>query len=185
MSLFSYLFHSTPSEDDADLILYAPVNGHLVPLSEVPDVVISEHVVGEGVAFIPESDTILAPCDGTVSRLLATHHAFSIRDPHNLEIYVSFGIGAMDLGGEGMQALVNVGDPVKKGDPILHIDLARVASKVKSTATSLIVVRSSGPIDKVTAATGNAKAGTTPCLWVRLQHEEESAPATQNEESDL
>lgn len=171
MSILSYLFHSSPQEEDADLILYAPVSGVMIPLTEVPDVVISEKVVGDGLAFMPETDNIVAPCDGTISRLLATSNAFAIRTVQNLEIYVSFGIDAVDLQGEGMQSLVKVGDQVKKGDPILNIALNQIEDKIKSTITSMIVVKSSGKIEKITTASGKAKASNTPCVWVTLQKE--------------
>lgn len=182
MSLFSYLFHSTPDEDDADLVLYAPVTGTLLPLSEVPDIVISEKIVGEGVAIMPESDTIVAPCDGVISRLMSTNHAFALRCDLNLEIYVTFGIGAVDLQGMGMHSLRKTADTVKKGDPILKIDLDLVGPKIKSTITSLVVVRSSGPISSVVTATGPSMAGTTPCAWIKL---DKSGVAHEREPYDI
>ncbi len=170
MSFLSHLFHSTPSEDEVDLVLYAPLNGTLLPLSEVPDVVISEKIVGDGVAIIPDSETIFAPCDGTIARLLATNTAFSIKTAQNLEIYVSFGIGTLDFQGEGFFSRAQVGQPVKRGDPIIQVDMSVLNDRIKSTVTSMIVVRSSGAIDHVTAGTGKAVAGVTPCAWVTLQH---------------
>lgn len=172
MSFFSHFFHSTPSEEDVDLVLYAPMSGTLLPLSEVPDVVISERVVGDGVALIPDSDTIVAPCDGTVARLLATKTAFSIRTENDLEIYVTFGIGTIDFQGRGFSSRVQVGQEVRRGDPIIQVDMSELAAKIKSTVTSMIVVRSSGPIEKVTAGSGKAAAGITACAWVTLKKEE-------------
>ncbi|MBU3827354.1 MAG: glucose PTS transporter subunit IIA [Candidatus Anaerobiospirillum merdipullorum] len=170
MSFFSHLFHSTPSEDDVDLVLYAPLNGTLVPLSEVPDVVIAEKVVGDGVALIPDSETILAPCDGTIARLLATNTAFSIKTEQGLEIYVTFGIDTIDFQGEGFSARAQVGQSVKRGDPIIQVDMSVLGDRIKSTVTSMIVVRSSGAIDHVTAGSGKAVAAVTPCAWVTLEH---------------
>ncbi len=169
MSFLSHLFRSTPSEEDADLVLYAPLNGTLLPLSEVPDVVISERVVGDGVALIPDSETILAPCDGTVSRLLATNTAFSVRTAQGLEIYVSFGIGSIDFQGEGFTARAQPGQQVQRGDPIIQVDMSLLSKRLKSTVTSMIVVRTSGQIDKVTAGSGKVVAGVTPCAWVTLK----------------
>ena len=77
----------------ADVTLCAPVTGTLLPLEEVPDIVISEKVMGEGVAVVPESETIVAPCDGVISRLLPTNNAFAVRMPDGLEIYVTFYTG--------------------------------------------------------------------------------------------
>ena len=111
---------------------------------------------------------------------LATSNAFAIRTVQNLEVYVSFGIDAIDLQGEGMQSLVKVGDEVKKGDPILNIALNQIEDKIKSTITSMIVVKSSGKIEKITTASGKAKASNTPCVWVTLQ-KEASPDSTESE----
>ena len=75
----------------ADVSLFAPVTGTLLPLEEVPDIVISEKVMGEGVAVVPNSETIVAPCDGVISRLLPTKNAFAVRMESGLEVYVTFG----------------------------------------------------------------------------------------------
>ena len=72
MGILSMLFgkHESVSiaDEDVDLELYAPVSGPLIPLSDVPDLVISECIVGDGVAIIPENQEIVAPCDGIISK---------------------------------------------------------------------------------------------------------------------
>lgn len=181
MGFLSQLFkRSTPESKDAvqqhevninaDVTLFAPVTGTLLPLEEVPDIVISEKVMGDGVAFVPESETIVAPCDGVISRLLPTKNAFAVRSVEGLEIYVSFGVEAMELKGEGFTTKVNIGDEVKRGDPVIITDPRFLSSKLKSTITSMIVIKSSGAIDKVIAATGKCHAGVTPVLWITLQN---------------
>lgn len=179
MSFLSNLFHFHQSEDSADLTLYAPASGTLLPLSEVPDIVISEKIIGDGVALIPEGETVYAPCDGVIARLLSSKSAFSIRTDLGLEIYVSFGIGSIELAGNGFSAEVKIGDTVKKGDPILQVNSAAIVNKLKSTAISMIVVRSSGDIDRLTSASGSCIASTTPCVWVNLKHPEKNADLKQ------
>ena len=173
MSFLSNLFHFHQSEDSADLTLYAPASGTLLPLSEVPDIVISEKIIGDGVAIMPESETIYAPCDGVIARLLSSKSAFSIRTALGLEVYVSFGIGSIELAGKGFSSEVKIGDTVKKGDPILQVNSAAIANKLKSTVISMIVVRSSGDIEKLTSASGSCVAANTPCVWVNLKHSDE------------
>lgn len=157
------------SDIKADLALSAPVTGTLLPLEEVPDIVISEKVMGEGVAVVPESETIVAPCDGVISRLLPTKNAFAVRMADGLEIYVTFGVEAMELKGEGFTTKVALGDEVKKGDPVIVTDMRYLSDHLKSTITSMIVIKSSAHIDKVIAATGKCHAGVTPVLWISLQ----------------
>ena len=167
MSFLSNLFHPNSQTRD-DLEVSAVVSGTLLPITEVPDIVISEKVVGDGVAICPDSGVIVAPFDGVISRLIATSSAFAIKADCGLELYVTFGVGAIDLQGEGFVSCVNVGQRVKRGDEILNVDLKRIEDKIKSTMTSMITVNSSAHITKVTAASGKCTAGKTPALWVTL-----------------
>ncbi len=155
---------------NADVTLYAPVTGTLMPLEDVPDIVISEMVMGEGVAVVPESETVVAPCDGIISRLLPTKNAFAVRMESGLEVYVSFGVESMETQGEGFTTKVAIGDEVKKGDVIILADLRMLSMRLKSTIASMIVIRSSGQIDKVVPASGKALAGQTAALWIALKH---------------
>lgn len=180
MSFFSNLFSKTSNEnvphDNADLVLYAPVSGTILPLKQVPDVVISERIVGDGIAIVPESSDILAPCDGMISSLIATNNAFALRAANGLELYISFGIGLDRYSAKGCYSLVKTGDMVKKGQTVLHVDMPTVSETIESTITSLIVIRSSGDIARVVSATqSKAMANETPVLWVELNKAKDQA----------
>lgn len=177
MSFFSHLFHTGNTEEKVDLVLYAPVNGTLLPLSEVPDPVISEKITGDGVALVPDSETILSPCDGVITRLLSTNTAFAVKTAEGVEVYVTFGIGTLDLQGEGFSSRVRSGEQVRRGQPVLQVDMAAISRKIQSAVTSMIVVRSTAPAAKVTAGTGNVAAGVTPCVWVTLNKDHDEVPA--------
>lgn len=164
----------TPVDNiQADFSLFAPVSGTLLPLEEVPDIVISEKVMGEGVAVVPESETIVAPCDGVISRLLPTKNAFAVRMAEGLEVYVTFGVESMELKGEGFVTKVNLGDEVKKGDPIIITDPRLLSNRLKSTITSMIVIKSSIDLERVTNASGKCLAGHTPVLWISLKKQQQ------------
>ena len=75
----------------------------------------------------------------------------------------------MELKGEGFTAKVNLGDAVKKGDPIIITDPRLLSKRLKSTITSMIVIKSSINLECVTNATGNCLAGITPVLWISLK----------------
>ena len=99
MGLFSFFQKKqTVSQEvkgEADLELYTPISGNLISLEEVPDLVISERLIGDGVAVVPckGADTIVSPCSGTISRLIASNNAFAVRTEQGVEVYVTFGIG--------------------------------------------------------------------------------------------
>ena len=168
MGFLTSIFQSASGQPKGDITLYAPLSGTLVPLSEVPDIVVSEKVVGDGIAIHPSSATVTAPCDGTISRMLASSSAFTIREAHGIEIYVTFGIGSYELAGEGFTALVGVGDAVSRGDAVLEVALDTVGERIRSLISPMIVVASSGDIEKVSSAAGKCEAGTTPITWITL-----------------
>lgn len=180
MSFLTSIFnkkHETPVPDEStDLILSAPVDGTAVPIEEVPDPVISEKVAGDGIAVIPEGAKIVAPCDGIISRMLVSSSAFAIKsDTTGLEIYVSYGIGTSAFTGEGFKALKQPGDRAVRGEAVIELDLAARSEKLKSTAVSMIVIRSSGDISKVSSSRGRLEAGKTPCVWINLNQEKQKA----------
>ncbi len=176
MSFFSKLFKNSPAaikpeSIDADLILRAPVNGTILPLKEVPNVVISEKLIGDGIAFIPDNNQILAPCDGIITRLISSNNGFAIRSVNGIEIYITCGLGSRRYVGEGFTAHKKVGDEVKAGELVLSFDMATVSKTLSSNVVSVIVIKSSASIAKVTAASGQATAGQTQCVWVELDSE--------------
>lgn len=178
MGLFSFFQKKqTVSQEvkgEADLELYTPISGNLISLEEVPDLVISERLIGDGVAVVPNkgANTIVSPCSGTISRLIASNNAFAVRTEQGVEVYVTFGIGTSSFTGEGMTAIAKLGQQVSTGDPVLKLDIDKVSKDLESTVTSLIVVKSSASIAKVISSSGNAEAGKDPCSWVILQDEQ-------------
>jgi len=175
MGLFSFFTKNNDefndAKNEADLELLAPITGTLVPLREVPDLVISEKLIGDGVAIIPDNSTIVAPCSGIISRLVASNNAFAIRTESGVEVYVTFGIGTSNFSGEGLSSNVGIGDKVTVGTPIINIDFNQVSDQLESTITSMIVVNSSAKIAKVISASGKVEAAKTPCTWVILEDE--------------
>lgn len=173
MSLFSFFKHKkedpkTEVISESDLELIAPVSGTLLPLEQVPDLVISEKLVGDGVAFIPRSSQILAPCKGVITRILPSKTAFAIRHKTGIEIYITYGVGTNTYKGDGFTKALNVGDEVDVGTPIITFNPQIANENLESTATSMIVINSSANIARVVSTTGKVEAGKTPCAWVIL-----------------
>ena len=95
MGLFD-LFKKGKKEDEVkqefDGKVKAPISGNLLPLSEVPDEVFAQKMVGDGIAIEPTaSGVMLAPASGRVEKIFDTNHAFSIVTPSGIEIFVHFG----------------------------------------------------------------------------------------------
>ncbi|WHX80216.1 glucose-specific PTS transporter subunit IIBC [Priestia flexa] len=124
------------STNGGDIV--SPIEGELVPLSEVPDQVFSQKLMGDGFAIIPKTGTVVAPVDGKIVNLFPTKHALGIESTTGQEILIHFGIDTVNLKGEGFDALVAQGDEVKQGQPLLQVDLDFVKSNAPSTITPVI-----------------------------------------------
>ncbi|MEG0386713.1 MAG: PTS glucose transporter subunit IIA, partial [Niameybacter sp.] len=100
--------------------IISPMTGEAIDLSQVPDPVFSEKMVGDGIAIIPTENRVVAPCDGKIVQIFPTNHAIGIETTTGLDLLIHIGIDTVDLKGEGFKRLVEEGDTVKMGDPILE-----------------------------------------------------------------
>lgn len=119
--------------------IYAPLSGEIVNIEDVPDVVFSEKIVGDGIAIRPIGDTIVAPVNGTIGKIFETNHAFSIESDEGVELFVHFGIDTVELKGEGFTRLASEGQKVKAGEPIIKFDLAYLTEHAKSVLTPIVI----------------------------------------------
>ncbi|GAA5189683.1 PTS glucose transporter subunit IIA [Ferrimonas gelatinilytica] len=151
--------------DGVDIL--APVSGRIVAIEDVPDVVFSEKIVGDGIAIDPQGSQVLAPIDGTIGRLFDANHAFSLESPLGLELFVHFGIDTVELGGAGFRRLAQEGQQVKAGDPILEFDLDYLKEHAKSLLTP-VVIANMEDVASMEKDEGEVIAGQTRILRVEL-----------------
>lgn len=119
--------------------IYAPANGQVVPIDQVPDKVFAEKILGDGIAVILESDTITAPATGKLSNVADTLHAYGIETTDGLELLVHIGINTVELKGQGFQCMVKEGQKVKRGDPLCKVDLAMLKEKGYPLHTPVLI----------------------------------------------
>ncbi|WP_271004120.1 PTS sugar transporter subunit IIA [Listeria seeligeri] len=150
--------------------LHAHVDGQLISLEEVPDPVFNQKMMGEGIAIKPENGIIVAPIDGKIIQLAETKHAFGIRTDMGQEILVHIGLETVALNGEGFNVLVEVGDKVKKGQPIVEADIDFIQKNAASTVIPMVVTNSSeGKYDFTFKEVTDTKAGKTEVLTTTLK----------------
>lgn len=138
MGLLDKLF-GKKDNTSKEVKIYAPLSGEIVNIEDVPDVVFSEKIVGDGVAIRPTGDTIVAPVNGTIGKIFETNHAFSIESDEGVELFVHFGIDTVELKGEGFTRLAEEGQKVSAGDPVIKFDLALLEEKAKSVLTPIVI----------------------------------------------
>lgn len=126
-------------ENIAETEIYAPGVGQIIPLSEVPDKVFSEKMMGNGIGFIPEKGEIVAPFDGTVKTIFPTKHAIGLESDTGIELLIHIGIDTVKLNGEGFESLVNADEPVTQGQPLMKVNLAYLKENAPSIVTPLVI----------------------------------------------
>ncbi|EJO5347892.1 PTS transporter subunit IIABC [Clostridium botulinum] len=116
----------------------APIEGKILSITDVPDEVFSQKMMGDGFAIEPKNGTVVSPVDGVITTLFPTKHAIGITAENGLELLIHFGIDTVNLKGEGLEALIKQDDKVKAGDPILKVDIDKIKDKVPSIITPII-----------------------------------------------
>ena len=104
----------------------APLSGSLVPLSDVADPVFSQGMLGPGMGIAGEGDVAYAPVSGTVTATTSTGHAVALRADDGAEVLLHVGVDTVALHGRGFRTLVEKGDHVRAGDPLIVFDRALI-----------------------------------------------------------
>jgi glucose-specific phosphotransferase system IIA component len=120
------------------------MSGEIRPLSDVPDPVFAEKMMGDGFCVIPSSGRVVSPVSGKVVTLFPTHHAIGLRTTDGLELLVHVGVDTVKLQGEGFKPLVAEGADVQAGQPLLDVDLAQIRKQVPSVATPVVFTNLEG-----------------------------------------
>ncbi|MCD5364024.1 glucose PTS transporter subunit IIA, partial [Chromobacterium aquaticum] len=147
----------------ATLELTAPFDGPAVALNRVPDPVFAGLMMGDGLAIEPLSGTLLAPCDGEVAQLARTGHALTLRAANGAEVLIHIGIDTVKLDGDGFRPLVRTGERVRRGQPLIEVDLDAVARRAPSLLT-MVVIANGEDYAVEHKAEGMLQAGRTPLL---------------------
>lgn len=115
-----------------------PVEGRVLPLTEVNDYLFNKKIMGEGIAIEPFGNYVYAPVDGEVTLVYDAKHAIAIKTEDGLQILLHIGIDSVKLEGRGFATYVKVGDRVNKGDKILFFDKEYLEKKVSSLTPFVI-----------------------------------------------
>lgn len=168
MGLFDKLksLVSDDKKDTGTIEIIAPLSGEIVNIEDVPDVVFAEKIVSDGIAIKPTGNKMVAPVDGTISKIFETNHAFSIESDSGVELFVHFGIDTVELKGEGFKRIAEEGQRVKVGDTVIEFDLPLLEEKAKSTLTP-VVISNMDEIKELIKLSGSVTVGETPVIRIK------------------
>lgn len=120
--------------------LTAFLSGKAVPLKEVGDGVFSEGIMGDGLAILPENGTLYAPADAEVTVMMPeSRHACGLKLENGMELLLHVGIDTVDMKGDGFEYLVQEGQKVRMGTPLIRFDRAKIRAAGHSDVTVCII----------------------------------------------
>ncbi|MBO5237949.1 MAG: PTS glucose transporter subunit IIA [Lachnospiraceae bacterium] len=137
----------------------APLNGTVVPLSEVNDPTFAEEILGKGAAILPNEGKVYAPVDGVINSLFETKHAIGITGEDGVEILIHVGIDTVKLGGEHFTAHVAANQTVNKGDLLLEFDMEAIQAGGYEVVTPIIISNTDDYAEVAVVTDGNVVVG--------------------------
>ena len=141
------------------IVVSSPITGMAGDITTCPDEGFAGKMMGDGAVVTPEDAVICAPEDGEVLFVFETKHALGFQTENGLGMLLHIGIDTVSLNGEGFEVFVENGQKVKKGDPLMKIDIPFLTSHAPSLCSPVLCTEL-GENQKVRLlATGEVKAG--------------------------
>lgn len=150
---------AVPAAAAKDTVLAACLTGTVVPLADVKDEAFASGALGDGIAIEPTDGELVAPADGEISSTFETHHAVGMTTTDGAELLMHIGIDTVKLGGKHFTYLVNEGDKVKKGQPLIRFELEAIKAEGYPVTTPLIVCNTDDYAAVAAKASGTVKQG--------------------------
>lgn len=140
----AYVFYRDDYQDDnvtesLSEEVNQPIEGKIIPLSQVEDDAFSQEVLGKGIAIIPSEGKVYAPFDGTVITLFPTKHAIGIVSDNGCEVLIHIGMNTVQLNGKYFTSHVQQGDKVKKRQLLVEFDIDHILQEGYNLETPVII----------------------------------------------
>lgn len=130
---------SVTANSTTETIMASPVKGKVLDLSEVPDALFAEKMIGDGFAIDPQEGTVVSPVRGEIAHIFDTNHALAFITESGLEVLLHIGIDTVKMEGRGFKRLAEIGQKVEIGTPLMEVDWALVRQEAKSSITEVVV----------------------------------------------
>ena len=166
-----------------DIRLDSPLEGELIPLSDVQDPVFGSGAMGRGAAVKNPKGKVYAPFDGEITVFFDTKHAIGMKSKDGVEILIHVGMDTVNLKGQHFTAKAAQGDTVKKGQLLLEFDPEAIKAAGYETTTP-VVVTNAAEFGDITIALGD-KTVTAKAAADEAAPAAAAAPAEDQEYDDL
>ncbi|MBR0436880.1 MAG: PTS glucose transporter subunit IIA [Clostridia bacterium] len=118
-----------------------PVKGNVIAREAIPDDTFASGVLGDGVGIEPEEELVVAPFDGTISSVAESKHAIGI-EANGMEMLIHVGVDTVNMQGDGFECLVNEGDAVKLGQPLIRFSREKIKAAGYSDTVAVLLTNS-------------------------------------------
>ena len=150
---------TAPDTPIKTITISSPLNGVVADLSTVPDEAFSQKMMGDGVAVTPTDSFVYAPEDGEVEFVFDTKHAIGFKTDSGISLLLHMGIDTVKLEGKGFETLVKAGQKVKRGTPMLKMDLAYLKENAPSMVSPILCTDLEENVKIRLLKEGNVKMG--------------------------
>lgn len=134
-----------------------PVDGKVIPLSEVQDAAFSQGILGKGLAVEPVKGVVTSPVNGTIAALFPTKHAVGITSDTGIELLIHIGMDTVQLEGKYFTAFIKEGDRVTTGQKLVEFDMEKISSEGFSLVTPVVVTNTADYLDILESGLTNPK----------------------------
>lgn len=132
-----------------DQVVYSPLTGEAIPLTEVKDEAFSSKALGDGIAIIPTVGKLYAPFNGTVGMLFPTGHALGLISENGAELLIHIGMDTVQLDGKYFNIKTENNKTVKKGDLLIEFDIEKIKEAGYDITTPIVITNSGDYLDIV------------------------------------
>lgn len=150
---------AAPAAESAPLTIYAPADGTVIPLSEFPDELFSQEVLGPGCGILPVGNLVAAPFQGTVIQVTDTLHAVGIASNDGIELLIHIGVDTVSMNGKGFECFVKEGQKVNRGDKLVSFSSETIKEAGFSDAIAVVVTNPDDFNGLTLKKTGSALTG--------------------------
>ncbi|MHC5250385.1 glucose PTS transporter subunit IIA [Enterococcus sp. LJL90] len=140
------------SEKNIKNLIYAPSEGEIIEITDVPDEVFSNKSLGNGFAIKDHDGRVYAPIKGNITTIFPTLHAIGIEGDNGEQVLIHMGIDTVDLAGAPFSIKVTKGQLVQQGDLLAEMDIEQIKEAQKEDM--IIVVTPEKKEGKIIAKLG-------------------------------
>ena len=141
------------------IIIASPLNGEIVPLTDVKDETFASEMMGKGIAINPTEGKVVSSINGTVQMIFKTKHAIGLKSEDGAEILIHIGMDTVQLDGKHFTAHVKDGDKVKVGDTLVEFDMDAIKKEGYELVTPVIITNTMEYLEIVPKEIKSVNAG--------------------------